>query len=67
MISFIPSDALTDICNSIDPDEMAPGGAISSGSMLFAILLMSSLKHPFSDQWKGPNLKIEESILETQG
>ena len=29
--------------------------------MLFAILLMSSLQHPFSDQWN------EESIWKTQG
>ena len=34
--------------NSIDPDEMAPGGAISSGSMLF-------VKHPFSEEWNDPS------------
>jgi len=46
---------------------MAPEGAISSGSMLFAILFVSFVKHPFSDAWNGQNLRIEESIWESEG
>ena len=46
--SFIPSDAELIFSNSmLDPEEMAPRGAISPGSMLFAILLIYSVHHPF--------------------
>ena len=31
------------MANSIDPDKMAPTGAISSGSMLFAVSVKASL------------------------
>ena len=65
---FIASDVLIHIYKQVDPDEMAPRGTIWSGSVLFAILFVSSVKKPaFSDQWNGPNQKIEESILESQG
>ena len=39
--------------NSIYPDEMA--------------LLVYFVKHPFCDEWNGPNSKMEESILKSQG
>jgi len=46
---------------------MAVGGAISPGSMLFAILLVSSAKAPFSDQRNGPNSNLDALMLEPHG
>ena len=37
------------LSNSVDPDETAPIGAVSSGSTLFASLLMLNNKHAFSN------------------
>ena len=35
---------------------------ISSGSLLFATRLACSVKHAFSDQWNGPNSKVNRYV-----
>ena len=52
--------------NSVDPDEPARDEP-SSGSTLFAILLLIFDWNPYLQQWTCPNSKMQESMSETQG
>ena len=62
---FIPTDPYRYLCKQCRSRWDGSLRAVSSGSTLFATLLLSFDWNPYSQQWMCPNSEMEEFVSET--